>query len=67
MNMDVMRTRNFCEIHGFIVNMMPERHAECVAAMESFMHSSALDFFSSDHYFTTLADGLGFSRKEVQT
>ena len=53
----------FREMQDFIVNMTPERHAEYMAAIDDFMHSPKLDFFSTDHYFTTLAEGLGFKRK----
>ena len=62
---DVRQFRNFHEIQNFIVNMTPESHAEYLSAIENFMHSDALDFFSTDHYFTTLAEGLGFKRKKT--
>ena len=62
---DAKRFRNFREMQDFIVNMTPERHAEHLAAIEDFMHSSALDFFSTDHYFTTLAEGVGFKKKRA--
>lgn len=55
--------KNFREMQDFIVNMTPERHAEYLAAMDDFMHSSKLEFFSTNHYFTTLAEGLGFNKK----
>jgi hypothetical protein len=60
---DAKRFRNFREMQDFIVNMTRERHAEYLAAIEDFMHSPKLDFFSTDHYFTTLAEGLGFKKK----
>jgi len=50
-------------MQDFIVNMTPERHAGYMAAIDDFMHSPKIVFFSTDHYFTTLAEGLGFKRK----
>lgn len=58
--------KNFREMQDFIVNMTPERHAGYMAAIDDFMHSPKLDFFSTDHYFTTLAEGLDFKRKGLQ-
>ena len=63
---DARQFRNFREMQDFIVNMTPERHAEYLSAIEDFMHSPALDFFSTDHYFTTLAEGMGLTRKQSQ-
>ena len=57
---DARQFGNFREMQGFIVNMAPERHAMYLSAIEEFMHSPTLDFFSTDHYFKTLAEGLGF-------
>lgn len=59
---DARQFRNFHEMQSFILGMTPERHAEYLSAIDDFMHSPALDFFSTDHYFTTLAEGLGFIR-----
>ena len=61
---DARQFRNFREMQDFIVNMTPERHAEYLSAIEDFMHSQSLSFFSTDHYFTTLAEGLGFRQKQ---
>ena len=53
------------ELADFIVGMPSSRHAEYLAAIEDFMHSPRLDFFSTEHYFRTLADGLGLVRRQV--
>ena len=61
---DARQFRDFREMQDFIMGMTPERHAEYLSAIEDFMHSSALDFFSTEHYFSTLAEGLGFRQKQ---
>ena len=60
---DARQFKDFREMQDFIMGMTPERHAGYLSSIETFMHSSALDFFSTDHYFTTLAEGLGFKQK----
>ena len=62
---DARDFRDYGELHRFLLQMPPERHAEYVKAIDSFMQSKALDFFSTDHYFRTLADGLGLQRKRI--
>ena len=54
------------DMHRFLWDMTPERHSEYVKAIDDFMHSPALEFFSTEHYFMTLAEGLGFKRKQSQ-
>ena len=61
---DARQFKNFREMQNFILGMTPERHAKYLKAIEDFMHSSALDFFSTEHYFSTLAEGLGFRQKQ---
>lgn len=46
----------------FIVSMTPRCHARYLEAIEDFMHSPALNFFSTENYFRTLAEGLGLKR-----
>ena len=60
---DARQFRNFREMQSFILGITPAQHANYLLAIEEFMHSSALGYFSTEHYFTTLAEGLGFIRK----
>ena len=59
---DARQFRNFREMQEFIMNMTPEHHARYLSAIEDFMHSSMLDYFSTNHYFKTLAEGLGLKK-----
>ena len=62
---DARDFRDYGELHRFLLQMPTERHAEYVKAIDGFMQSKALDFFSTEHYFRTLADGLGLQRKRM--
>ena len=59
---DARQFRDYAEMESFLVDMPQSRHAEYLSAIEDFMHSPALDFFSTEHYFRTLAEGLGLER-----
>ena len=57
--------KTFREMQDFIESVTLQRHAEYLAAIDDFMHSPKLDFFSTDHCFTALAEGLGLRRKTI--
>ena len=59
---DARQFGDYAEMESFLVGMPQSRHAEYLAAIEGFMHSPELDFFSTEHYFRTLAEGLGLPR-----
>lgn len=60
---DARQFGTFQDMYDFIANMTPERHAEYLSAIDDFMHSEVLNFFSTNHYFMALAEGLGFKRR----
>ena len=63
---DYRQFDDFADLARFLSCMPRERHAKYLSAIDDFMHSPQLDFFSTEHYFTTLANGLGFSaRKDI--
>lgn len=53
---------SYRQMEKFLLGMTAERYAGYIEAIEKFMHSSSLDFFSTEHYFRVLADGLGLER-----
>lgn len=55
---DAHQFRNLREMGRFLANMTSDSHAQYIDAINSFMRSKACDFFSTDHYFHTLAKGL---------
>jgi len=60
---DYRKFSSWSELEAYLVGMSPERHAAYLRAIEDFMHSSALDFFSTEHYFRTIAEGLGLKKR----
>lgn len=58
--------RNFSDLNDlgkFLLSLTEEQHAKYIAAIDRFMHSDALNFFSTNHYFTTLAEGLHLPKR----
>lgn len=62
---DARAFRHYRDLEAFLVGMSAERHAAYIRAIDDFMKSPRLDFFSTEHYFRTLADGLGLSPRFV--
>lgn len=56
--------KNFQDLENYILSMSEAEHAHYVNAINQFMKSPAANFFSTDHYFRTLAEGLGLKRRE---
>ena len=48
---------------SFITNMKEKEHNAILESIERFLNSSACDFFSTEHYFTSLAEGIGLERR----
>lgn len=55
---DFRNFQNLNELNDFITGMSEQVYIKYLAAIDKFMHSSALDFFSTEHYFRAIANGL---------
>lgn len=51
------------DLERFIRSMSEEEHSRHIMAIDRFLRSKAIGFFSTEHYFRTLADGLGLTRR----
>jgi len=56
--------RSLDELKDFILNMSEAEHRRYLDAIEGFLHSPALGFFSTAHYFRALADGIGLKPRQ---
>lgn len=57
---DLRDFKNFAELARFLENMDEAQHNRYIAAIDRFMLSDRLDFFSTDHFYRVIADRLGF-------
>lgn len=57
---DLRDFRNFAELGNFLSSMNEERYNQYIAAIDQFMESKKLNFFSTDHFCGTIANVLGF-------
>lgn len=51
--------RNFGELGSFLSGMSEARYSQYIGAIDRFMESDRLDYFSTDHLFGVVADRLG--------
>lgn len=57
---DLRDFRNLAELAHFLENMDEAHYNRYIAAIDQFMLSERLDFFSTDHFHGVIADRLGF-------
>ena len=62
---DARQFKHYGDMADFLFQMSKEQYAQYIDAIENFMRSSTLEFFSTEHYFRTLAEGLGLQRKKA--
>jgi hypothetical protein len=63
---DLRDFRNFRALADYLRSMDERRYRQYVAAIDRFMLSERLDYFSTDHFYGVIADRLGFTRKPAQ-
>ena len=62
---DLRDFRNFAELGVFLQSMDETRYNRYIAAIDRFMQSEQLDFFSTHHFYGVIADRLGFPAKQL--
>lgn len=63
---DLRDFRDFAELGRFLAGMNEAEHRRYLEAIDRFMLSDRLDFFSTDHLFGVVADRLGFPVSDVR-
>jgi len=58
---DLHDFHDFAELGAFLEGMDGDRYNRYLAAIDRFMLSDGLDFFSTDHFYGAIAERLGFS------
>lgn len=64
---DLRDFRTFAELGRYLAGMGESEHLKYLEAIDRFMLSDRLDFFSTDHLFGVIADRLGFPVRQPQT
>jgi len=63
---DLRDFRNFAELGLFLTNMDEARYNRYIAAIDRFMLSDGLDYFSTGHFYRAIADRLGFAAEPAK-
>lgn len=58
---DLRDFKNFAELARYLESMDEAHYNRYIAAIDRFMLSDRLDFFSTDHFYGVIADRLGFT------
>jgi hypothetical protein len=58
---DMRNFRGFSELKAYLCGVDESRYNRYLAAIDQFMHSDQLNFFSMDHFYGVLADRLGYA------
>lgn len=54
---------SFTKVLEFIKGLSAKDYSKYLSAIDRFMHSDALDFFSTDHLYSAIATGLGLQKR----
>ena len=57
---DLREFRSFAALGTFLSGMDEAQYSRYIAAIDRFMRSDRLDFFSTEHFYGAIADRLGF-------
>jgi hypothetical protein len=63
---DLRDFKNFAELARFLESMDEAHYNRYIAAIDRFMLSDRLDFFSTDHFYGVIADRLGFTGRHTR-